>query len=382
MIGNTVWQIVFWLSVFVIFWAYFGYFITLAIISKFYLKGIIKNDDFPRISFIVTAYNEELRIRRKIENTLEIIYPKDKLEIIFVSDGSTDKTNEIISSYADKGVTLLALPVRHGKHYGQHEAIKIASGDILVFTDATTYLNPDAVSKLVRGFADPSVGCISGEDFVETDESESAGEGAYVKYEMKLRSLESKVANLVGVSGCFFALRKKLTDTWFSDLSSDFYLPILTHMKGYRVILESEAICRYAALKDPEKEFQRKVRTIVNGMAVLDRLKSILNPFKYGFFSFQMLSHKIFRWSVPAALVFIFLSSIGLMEFYRFFAFLFWLQISFYVLALIGYLIKPLRKILLLKIPLFFVTVNFSIFIAWLKFLTGRRYVTWESTKR
>jgi cellulose synthase/poly-beta-1,6-N-acetylglucosamine synthase-like glycosyltransferase len=194
---------------------------------------------------------------------------------------------------------LLVLPVRQGKHYGQHEAVKIATGDILVFTDATTYLNPDSVKKLVRGFADSSVGCISGEDFVETDESESAGEGAYVKYEMKLRSLESKVGDLVGVSGCFFALRKKLTDTWFSDLSSDFYLPILTHMKGYRVILESEAVCRYAALKDPEKEFQRKVRTIVNGMAVLDRLKTILNPFKYGFFSLQIISHKLFRWSVP-----------------------------------------------------------------------------------
>jgi len=382
MIGNTIWQIIFWISVFVIFWAYFGYFITLAIISKLYQNNTIKSNESPAVSFIVTAYNEELRIRRKIENTLEIQYPKDKFEVIFVSDGSSDKTNEIVASYADRGVKLLALPVRHGKHYGQHEAIKIAAGDILVFTDATTYLNPDAVGKLVRGFADNSVGCISGEDFVETDESESAGEGAYVKYEMKLRSLESGVANLVGVSGCFFALRKKLTDTWFSDLSSDFYLPILTHMNGYRVILESEAVCRYAALKDPEKEFQRKVRTIVNGMAVLDRLKSILNPFKYGVFSWQMISHKIIRWSVPAALVFIFLCSIGLMETYRFYSILFWLQVCFYLLALMGYIIKPLRKILLFKIPLFFVTVNFSIFIAWLKFLTGRRYVTWESTKR
>lgn len=382
MIGNTIWQIIFWISVFVIFWAYFGYFITLAIISKLYQNKTIKSNESPAVSFIVTAYNEELRIRRKIENTLEIQYPKDKFEVIFVSDGSSDKTNEIVASYADRGVKLLALPVRHGKHYGQHEAIKIAAGDILVFTDATTYLNPDAVGKLVRGFADNSVGCISGEDFVETDESESAGEGAYVKYEMKLRSLESRVANLVGVSGCFFALRKKLTDTWFSDLSSDFYLPILTHMNGYRVILESEAVCRYAALKDPEKEFQRKVRTIVNGMAVLDRLKSILNPFKYGVFSWQMISHKIIRWSVPAALVFIFLCSIGLMETYRFYSILFWLQVCFYLLALMGYIIKPLRKILLFKIPLFFVTVNFSIFIAWLKFLTGRRYVTWESTKR
>ncbi|NLI15777.1 MAG: glycosyltransferase family 2 protein [candidate division Zixibacteria bacterium] len=382
MINASIWLAIFCLSIFVIFWAYFGYFIALAIISRLYRRKIVKNDDLPKISFIVTAYNEELRIRRKIENTLEIDYPKDKFEAIFVSDGSTDKTNEIISSYAEKGIKLLVLPVRQGKHYGQHEAVKIATGDILVFTDATTYLNPDSVKKLVRGFADPSVGCISGEDFVETDESESAGEGAYVKYEMKLRSLESKVGDLVGVSGCFFALRKKLTDTWFSDLSSDFYLPILTHMKGYRVILESEAVCRYAALKDPEKEFQRKVRTIVNGMAVLDRLKTILNPFKYGFFSLQIISHKLFRWSVPAALAFVFFSSISLMENSRFFEVVFWLQIGFYAVALTGYLIKPLRKILLFKIPLFFVTVNFSIFIAWLKFLTGRRYVTWESTKR
>jgi cellulose synthase/poly-beta-1,6-N-acetylglucosamine synthase-like glycosyltransferase len=382
MTGDTIWQIILWGSVFLIFWAYFGYFIALVIIAKIYQKKIVKDDSHPAISFIVTAYNEELRIGRKIENTLALDYPKDKMEIIFVSDGSTDKTSEIVSTYADKGIKLLALPVRHGKHHGQHEAIKIATGEIIVFTDATTYLNPDAVNKLVRGFADPSIGCISGEDFVETDELESAGEGAYVKYEMKLRSLETKVANLVGVSGCFFALRKPLTDTWYSDLSSDFYLPILTHMNGYRVILESEAICRYAALKDPEKEFQRKVRTIVNGMAVLDRLKKILNPFRYGIFSLQMISHKIIRWSVPAALVLIFICNIPLVENSPFYYSLFSLQVAFYTLALMAYVIKPLRKIILFKIPLFFVTVNYSIFIAWLKFLSGRRYVTWESTKR
>jgi cellulose synthase/poly-beta-1,6-N-acetylglucosamine synthase-like glycosyltransferase len=382
MTGDTIWQIILWGSVFLIFWAYFGYFIALAIISKLHRKTIKKDDTPPRISFIVTAYNEELRIRRKIENTLALEYPKEMMEIIFVSDGSTDKTGEIVLSYADKGIKLLALPVRHGKHHGQHEAIKIATGEIIVFTDATTYLNPDAVNKLVRGFADPSVGCISGEDFVETDESESAGEGAYVKYEMKLRALESKVANLVGVSGCFFALRKSLTETWYSDLSSDFYLPILTHMNGYRVILESEAVCRYAALKDPEKEFQRKVRTIVNGMAVLDRLKSILNPLRYGAFSLQMISHKIIRWSVPSALVLIFICNIPLMGESPFYYLLFSMQVAFYTLALMAYVIKPLRKIFIFKIPLFFVTVNYSIFIAWLKFLSGRRYVTWESTKR
>jgi cellulose synthase/poly-beta-1,6-N-acetylglucosamine synthase-like glycosyltransferase len=382
MTGDTILQIILWISVFVIFWAYFGYFMALAIISKIHQKKVIKDDHHPYISFIVTAYNEELRIRRKIENTIALNYPKDKMEIIFVSDGSTDKTGEIVSSYADKGIQLLALPIRHGKHYGQHEAIKITTGDIIVFTDAATYLNPDAVDKLVRGFADPAVGCISGEDFVETDESESAGEGAYVKYEMKLRALESKVANLVGVSGCFFALRKSLCDTWYSDLSSDFYLPILTHMQGYRVILESEAVCKYAALKDPEREFQRKVRTIVNGMAVLGRLKAILNPFRYGIFSLQMISHKIFRWSVPSALLVLFICNIPLTWQNEYYYLLFLLQVCCYLLAFLAYIIKPLRKIILFKIPLFFVTVNFSIFIAWMKFVSGRRYVTWESTKR
>jgi cellulose synthase/poly-beta-1,6-N-acetylglucosamine synthase-like glycosyltransferase len=382
MTGSMLIQILLWLSVGLIVWTYFGYFVVLAILSRLRPQEIIRQDNFPNISFIVTAYNEERRIKSKIENTLALSYPLDKIEIIMVSDGSTDKTNEIISSYATKGITLLVLPTRHGKHFGQHEAVKIAKGDIIVFTDATTFLNEDALEKIVRGFADPRIGCISGQDFVETEKSESAGEGFYIRYEMKLRALESVTANLVGVSGCFFALRKCLCDTWYADLSSDFYLPILAHIRGYRVVLETEAICHYAALSDPEKEFHRKVRTIVNGLAVLYRLKHILNPLRYGVFSLQMLSHKLIRWLVPFLLILMFFLNIPLIGHSRFYSLLFMIQSAFYLLAAFAYIFKSLRNINIFKIPLFFITVNYSILVAWSRFVLGRRFVTWESTKR
>lgn len=375
-------EILFWLAVFIVIWAYFGYFIFLRVVSVFYKKKVYKRDYYPSVAMIVTAYNEEKRIAKKIENCLAVDYPRDKLDIIVVSDGSTDRTNEIIESYRDKGVHFLAMPTRQGKHHGQGKAVAVAKGEILVFSDATTFLKEDALANIVRSFADPKIGCVSGRDMVELNETGSAGEDAYVKYEMMLRALESRTGSLVGVSGCFFAIRRSLCRTWFPNLSSDFYLPILTRINGYRVVLEPSAIAYYAVLDDPEKEFSRKVRTVVNGMAVMAYLRRVLNPLKYGTYALKMISHKIMRWWVPGCLVVIFIASLLLSWVRLIYGIAAAAQIIFYLAALIGYLAKGSRRYLFLKIPLFFVMVNLSIAVAWRKFLAGSRFVTWESTKR
>jgi cellulose synthase/poly-beta-1,6-N-acetylglucosamine synthase-like glycosyltransferase len=314
MIVDSIIKIIFWFSLFLVFWTYFGYLLTLKTISISRRKKVRKGADFPDVSLIVTAFNEESNIRQKIENCFSLAYPREKLEIIVVSDGSTDGTNDIVRSFSDRGIILLAQPERQGKHFGQGHGIKTAKNEILVFSDATTYLRSDAIENIVKNFADPEIGCVSGQDEIRSSGSASQGEGFYVKYEMKLRTLESRANSLVGVSGSFFAVRKHLCREWIGNLSSDFYLPIITYMNGYRTVLENAAIGYYEILDDPGHEFVRKVRTIVHGMEVLSRFKDILNPLKYGFFSLQMISHKLSRWLVPLYLVFLFWANLLLMD--------------------------------------------------------------------
>jgi len=235
----------FWISMFLIFWTYLGYPGLLWILSKLWNHDYKKQAFFPGVTLIITVYNEESGIREKLENTLALSYPKNMLEIIVVSDGSTDKTEKYVQSFKDRGVQLLAFADRHGKHYGQHRGLEVAKNDILVFTDATIFLDEDAVEKIVRNFAEQKIGCVSSEDRMRSVDSDASSEGLYVKYEMKLRNFESKVCSLVGVSGSFFAVRKQLCHGWVDNMSSDYFLPILTYMKGYRIILEPEAVGHY-----------------------------------------------------------------------------------------------------------------------------------------
>ncbi len=187
-------QVMFWGSLSLIFWTYFGYLIALKSLSLFYSKKEVKKQEyFPEASLIITSYNEEERIGQKIKNSLALNYPEDKLEIIIVSDGSTDRTVDIVKSYHDKGVKLLAIPIRHGKHYSQGKGIKMAKNDIVILSDVTTFLKDDAVEKIVRNFAGQKIGCVSGLDEIQNVDSNIQGEGTYVKYEMRLRALESVV---------------------------------------------------------------------------------------------------------------------------------------------------------------------------------------------
>jgi cellulose synthase/poly-beta-1,6-N-acetylglucosamine synthase-like glycosyltransferase len=375
-------RIIFWISLGLIFWTYFGYWLGLKVLASIHIKEVKKMAYFPEASLIVAVYNEEKNIIAKVENCLALDYPGNKLEIIVVSDGSTDDTENIVRSFSDRGVKLLALPERQGKHFSQHKGIEIAGSDIMVFSDATTFLEKDAVKNIVGNFADPEIGCVSGLDKIAGADSSSHGEGAYVKYEMKLRALESAVNSLVGVSGSFYAVRKKLCRDWISNMSSDFYLPILAYMDGYRTVLEEKAIGYYRILDEVEKEFARKVRTVVHGMEVLFKFKKVLNPFKYGLYACQMFSHKLSRWLVPLYLMVAFLVSLLLAGGSGFFLTVLLMQIAFYMLALIGYLAANVKSNPIFRIPLFFVMANFSIIIAWYGFIKGRDYVLWEPTRR
>lgn len=375
-------EAIFWLSVIGIFWAYFGYWLMLKGLSLFYTRPVARGEAKPPLSIVITAYNEERRIAEKLDNTLALDYPKEMLEIIVVSDGSTDRTEDIVRSYAERGVKLLAIEGRHGKHYGQGRGIRMATSEIVILTDATTFLESDGAAMIVRNFADPTIGCVSSEDRMKSSGGGETGEGMYVTYEMKLRALESAVGSLVGVSGSFWAVRKHLCGDWIDNMSADFYMPSITRINGLRTVVEPQARGYYEVLRDPQKEFARKVRTIVHGFEVLFRFARVLNPFRYGFYAVQMFSHKLCRWLAPLFLIAALVSNIFLWGNGLFYQVAIVAQAGLYALSVLAYLVRRLQGVIIFKVPFFFVMFNLSILVAWYKYLTGQEYVTWEATKR
>lgn len=375
-------EFIFWLSLFLIFWTYFGYFLALKLISLIYTRPIKRSEEISPVSLIITAYNEERRIREKLQNALELDYPKELLEIIVVSDASSDRTEEIVSEFADQGVKLLVMSERHGKHYGQGRGIRSAANEIVVLSDATTFLAPDALRNLVGNFADPSIGCVSGQDRILSAEGELRGEGAYVRYEMLLRELESRVGSLVGVSGSFFATRKSLCHHWIDNMSSDFYMPLVAIMNGQRSVSEPTAVGTYTVLQDPAKEFTRKVRTVVHGLEVLSQFMPLLNPFKYPVFAIQLFSHKLCRWLVPFCMIVALPTNYFLLGSSFIYSLLIAAQLIFYILITASLLFEGLKKNPAIKLVSFFAMVNLSILVAWYKYWTNQNYVVWDATKR
>jgi glycosyltransferase involved in cell wall biosynthesis len=378
----TLLQLAFWIVCFTLFWTYFGYYIFLRVYSIFASKPVQRDEITPSVSLVITAYNEESRIAEKIENSLSLDYPSDKLEIIVVSDGSNDGTTEIASRHAERGIKLIDIPERIGKHNAQQRGIEQVRCEIIVFTDAATHLETDAVRKIVRSFSDPRVGCVSGMDRIDARGYPSRGEGMYINYEMKLRTLESEVSSLIGVSGSFFAVRREICETWFGHLSSDFYIPVVAYMKGYRSVLDREAIGSYSVKIETEKEFERKVRTVVHGLNVVFHFWSIMNPFKYGLYSIQMISHKLLRWLTPFCLILCFVLNLALAGAGPLYQIILAFQIVSSLAAAATIAIRGLEHNWLFRIPSFFTMVNLSMVVAWVKFIGGKRFITWERTDR
>jgi glycosyltransferase involved in cell wall biosynthesis len=352
------------------------------IISIFRDHKVKKGDITPRVSFIITAYNEEKRIRDKIENTLNQNYPGDKLEIIVASDHSTDRTDEIVKSYQSQGVKLVRAPERKGKENAQKYAVDIASGDILIFSDVATILKPDGISNIVKNFNDPTVGCVSSIDRFIDPRRKLSGEGAYVRYEMFLRNLETKVNTLVGLSGSFFAVRREVCKPWAIDLDSDFNTLLNAIRLGLRGVSDHESEGYYENIIDEKKEHDRKVRTVLRGITVVMRNLPLLNPLKYGLFSWQLFSHKLCRWLVPFAMILTFLSNVFLISLSALYLYIFILQFTFYIIAFSGIWTDFFLKKNILKIPSFFVLVNLSILNAWYRYVQGERMITWTPSQR
>ena len=336
----------------------------------------------PFVTFIITAYNEEALIREKIQNTIATDYPADKREILVASDGSTDKTNQYINSFAEQGVQLIEVEDRKGKENAQLAAIQAAKGEILIFSDVATQIPEKAIKRIATTFKNKKIGALSSEDRFITEKGEIAGEGAYVKYEMWLRRLESRVKSLVGLSGSFFACRKQICSNWDINVPSDFNTALNCVSQGFVAISQPDVLGYYPNIKDESKEYQRKLRTVIRGMAAIARKPSVLNPFKFGLFAFEVFSHKIMRWLVPWFQLVLLISSIIAWQAHILVTVILAGQIVFYLLATIGWVSKTARSHTLAKLPFFFMQVNIAIAHAGIQFLLGKRITVWEPSKR
>jgi glycosyltransferase involved in cell wall biosynthesis len=370
-------EIVFWCSVGLVFYTYLGYPCALMALSLIRHRPVNKAPATPSVSFIITAHNEEARIREKIDNTLGQDYPRQHLEVIVASDCSTDRTDEIVAAYSPR-VRLVRAPERKGKEAAQQLAIAGASGNVLVFSDVATALAPDAIATIVTNFADPTVGCVSSVDrFIESD-GRVSGEGMYIRYEMFLRRLETKLNSLVGLSGSFFAARRDVCRRWAVDRQSDFSTLLNAVEYGLRGVLDPDSAGYYHDIVDDRRERQRKVRTIVRGIGVFAANLHMLNPFRYGLFAWQLMSHKLCRWLVPFAMILAGLSNALLAPRSPFYAITLIVQAGFYAAALAGWRFRHR----FLKIPSFLLLANVAVLTAWIRYARGDRMTTWSPSER
>ncbi len=342
----------------------------------------IATNDLPTLSLIITAHNEAGRIREKLENTLHIDYPKERLEVIVASDFSTDATDAIVEAYAEKGIRLVRADEHKGKEYAQLCAIRESCGEILVFSDVATEIPAEALRLLAARFSDPRIGAISSEDRFVSNDGLVVGEGVYVKYEMWLRRLESDRAGLVGLSGSFFAARRQVCEHWDIYSPSDFNTALNCAQSGLVAITCPDVVGIYKDVKDAGLEYRRKTRTVIRGITAISRHPEVLNPFRMGMFAFQVWSHKLMRWGVPwfmlaLAIVTILQQGQGLVYSLALMA-----QLAFYSLALAGWMVASLRQNILVRIIFFFVQTNMALAQATLMFLSGRRMTVWTPSQR
>ena len=384
----------FWISLFIIFYAFIGYGIVLFFLVK--LRQIFKGKrsinaeeilNLPSCTLIVAAYNEEDFIEQKIKNTLALNYPKDKVSFLFITDGSTDKTPEIISLYPQ--IKLMHLPNRLGKIAAVQRAVSAVKTEIMVFTDANTFLNPDALVKLCRHYADPKVGAVAGEKRVHIEENAdaTAGEGFYWKYESKLKVWDSELNTVVGAAGELFSVKKALYQSVHpNSIIDDFMISMLVAKKGYRIVYEPEAYATETSSANIKEELKRKIRIAAGGLQSIIWLKSLLLPFKQPLLSFQYISHRVLRWTiVPFLMIAALILNICIAAQTHLLVYQLFLsaQILFYGAALLGWVLEKRQiKIKALFIPYYFGVMNYAVIAGIFRYLFGRQSAAWEKSKR
>jgi cellulose synthase/poly-beta-1,6-N-acetylglucosamine synthase-like glycosyltransferase len=378
-------EFIFWICLLKVGYAYFGYPLVLAALARQSRQAhasAAEEQAWPSLTILVAARNEERRIGEKLEDILAQDYPVDRRQVLVVSDGSTDGTANVVQGFAHRGVQCIELARNVGKESAQSLGIAASTGDVLVFTDVATRIGGAGLPGIAAAFRSDEVGAVSSEDRFVAADGRPAGEGLYVRYEMWLRQLESRVRGLVGLSGSLFAVRRELCDEWPTNVPSDLVVALRCARRGLKAISLPEVHGIYPDLKRDSAEFARKRRTAVRGMAGLASAIEVLNFRHYGLFAFQVWSHKLARWAVPWFLVGALVTNVLLLDAGMLYRWLLVLQLAGYTLAVAGMFSSALRRFGLVRIAYFFVLSNAALALAAIDFLRGRRVVQWEPSVR
>jgi len=371
--------IVFVVSVAAILYSYALYPLLLVVLPKRRHEPPADPANWPPVSVLVSVYNEEKHIAERIENLLALDYPRDKLQILIGSDGSTDKTNEIVGSYSDPRVKLHTFSPREGKPSVLNDLMAETTGELLVFTDANTMFARDALRKLVRHFSNPRIGGVCGRLVLHGDDSETS-EGPYWKLETFLKEQESAIDSCLGANGGIYAIRKS---AWRgipdNTLVDDFVIAMRVREMGLRVVYDTEAVATEEVPESVEHEMTRRIRIGAGGFQAMLLCWPSLLPWR-GFYSFAFWSHKVLRWLGPFFMIAALVANVALLP-HPFFTGLLVLQFTFYALATLGHLVRK-KHFLLLSAPHYFVVINFALLLGFLRFITGSQRAAWKRTVR
>lgn len=373
----SVYEYILWGSVALVAYAYFGYPVAVALLSRAVGRRTAKGPSLPSVTVIVAGYNEEAVIGKRLQNLIDSDYPKDRLEVIFGSDGSTDSTVAEASAFERCGVRVLVFNERRGKVSVLNDCVKAAKGEILVFTDARQTFDRGAIRALVENFADASVGAASGELMLSGASGFGSSFAAYWDYEKAVRRAESGIDSVIGVTGAIWALRKGLFEPYPADIIlDDLYQPLRVVLKGYRVVFEPGARAFDVAEKAAGGEIRRKARTIAGNWQVFATMKGVLNPVRNRAFV-QLVSHKLLRVLVPFLLAAAFGANLALAgsQFYRV---LLLAQAAFYGLCLLSVAAPPRAAARVLKLFSAFTILNFSAIVGFVRYFTNSQGVIWK----
>lgn len=377
-------EIVFWTALGAIAFTYFGYPLVIVILASAFRNPPKVAVIEPSVSLLITAYNEAKAIGRKIEQSLALDYPREKLEIIVASDGSNDTTDDIVKTYASQGVKLVRVEGRVGKTETQNRAVRFATGDIIVFSDATTTYERSAIRKLARNYADPEVGAVSGRYEYVNEEGTPIGSGSvlFCRYENFIKSAQTDIQTITGCCGCIYSVRREFYVPLPADIISDLCQPLKIIEHGHRVVFETEAIAYEETTTRVAEEFSMRVRVMVRGMRGMLYMRALFNPRQHGFVAFQLISHKVMRWMVPFFLAAMLASNAFLLDRLPY-GLALGAQLVFYAMAVAGVVAERQgRKLRILSVPVYFVTVNLASLVAIFRVFKGQRAVTWETVRK
>ena len=374
--------LVFWLSLATLLYLYLAYPPLVWLLARLCGREPRRADIVPTVSLLIPAYNERAHIEAKLQNSLALDYPKDRLEIVVASDGSTDGTNAVVERFRARGIRLVAMSRNLGKAAMLSRTVPLLKGEIVVFSDTSSELEPDALRRIVRNFADRRVGCVSGLYRLKgTADLRGEGEGLYWRYETFIKRQESRLHSILGAHGAFYAIRRALfARVGETEINDDYLIPMRIVGQGYRAVYEPSARCWERELASVKGEFARRRRIAAGNCQQIVQLRSMLNPLRHGWVAFCFFSHKVLRTLAPLLMLAALISSLWLP--WPWIAAAVGAQGLLYVSAYAGYLCQQRGKtVRWLSPPLYFCLGNLAMFAGLVKFCVSRDRLGWERAR-